>query len=125
MYSFNNDSIDNTINAHLSDVGFYKDAFTETESDTTLGINLIGTEQLQQIEVYPNPANNTLFVKLNKQPETSIQYHLYDIQGRQLINGNFNEQEYKIDISYISKGIYFISFTAENQTKTVKKIIKE
>jgi hypothetical protein len=87
--------------------------------------NRLETSQLQQIDVYPNPANNTLFVELTKQPETSILYSLYDIQGKVLINGDFSEQKYGIDISHISKGIYFIAFTIENQTRIIKKVIKE
>jgi hypothetical protein len=101
---------------------FHKSASNENSSKD---INRIETEEMQQIDIFPNPANNTLFIKLSHQPERSIYYNLYDIQGKQLIKGDFNEQKNEIDISHISKGIYFIAFTIENQTRIVRKIIKE
>ena len=78
-----------------------------------------------QVKVYPNPANNTVFISLDKMPETSVNYQLYDIQGKELQNGNFSSQQQELDIASLSKGIYFISVSVENQSRITKKVVKE
>ncbi len=50
------------------------------------GIN----NDLISVNIHPNPANNTVFISLDKMPETSVNYQLYDIQGKELQNGNFS-----------------------------------
>ena len=106
--------------------------------DDNIGIKSIGsTEELQidlldninvetiQIDVHPNPANNTVFIALDKMPETPVQYQLYDIQGRELQSGEFGDREHKLDISRLNNGIYFITVTIENRQITTRKIMKE
>jgi len=78
-----------------------------------------------EISVYPNPANNILYIKLDKFPQTSVNYTLYDIQGKELSSGSFEGQKHELNISHISKGIYFIRCTTGNQPATTKKVIKE
>jgi hypothetical protein len=78
-----------------------------------------------EVNVHPNPTNNTIFISLDKMSETSIHYQIYDIQGKELQSGNFSNQKQELDISSLSKGLYFISVTVENQSKITKKIVKE
>jgi hypothetical protein len=85
------------------------------------GIN----NDLISVNIYPNPARNTVFISLDKMPETSVYYQFYDIQGKELQSGNFSNQKQELDISAISKGIYFISVTVENQSRITKKVVKE
>ena len=65
-----------------------------------------------------NPVNNTLYIKLDKFPQMSVYYTLYDIQGKELSSGSFDGQEHEINMSQISKGIYFIRCATENQPAT-------
>jgi subtilisin family serine protease len=85
------------------------------------GIN----NDLISVNIYPNPANNTVYISLDKMPENSVHYQFYDIQGKELQSGNFSNQKQELDISAISKGIYFISVTVENQLRITKKVVKE
>ena len=85
----------------------------------------ITTSDKIEINIYPNPANNTLYIKLDKFPQMAVNYTLYDIQGKELLSGSFEGQKHEVNISHISKGIYFIRCTTENQPATVKKVIKE
>jgi hypothetical protein len=78
-----------------------------------------------QISLFPNPAKNTVNIALNKKPESSVLYQLYDIQGRELQSGTFSRQQEEINISSLSKGMYFITITSENQKKKKKKLVKE
>ena len=78
-----------------------------------------------QINIFPNPARNTVFISLDKLSGSSVKYQVYDIQGKELKSGNFSGQQQELNISNLSKGIYFISVTVENQSKITKKMVKE
>ena len=85
---------------------------------------LNNTEKLQ-VKIYPNPANNTLFIELDKIPHTSVQYTISSVLGELIQTGYFNGQKQSIDISALSNGIYFINIMIENQSKTVRKFVKQ
>jgi serine protease AprX len=74
------------------------------------------------IVVYPNPVRNTLnFATPNNTPIDSVV--IFDILGKQ-INANAQMLNNALDVSALSKGIYFAQFKY-NGTVLVKKFIKE
>ncbi len=77
-----------------------------------------------QLSVYPNPADNILYIELYNLPKTPVDYILYDMQGKQLSRGNFNSRKHEMDISSLSTGVYFLHFKTEDCTPVVKKVIK-
>jgi hypothetical protein len=108
---------DESNNPSLKNIsGGSKDNFFEEKTNNTGKI---------QVNVYPNPVNNTIFISLDKIPATPVHYQLYDIQGKELQSGKFNSQKQELNISTLSKGIYFISVTIENQSKITTKVVKE
>jgi len=71
--------------------------------------------------IYPNPANGSL--TLETEQGKGI-YQLQDITGKQLMQGNITAAKFNLDISALSKGIYFLSlFDGERQVN--KKVVKE
>ena len=84
----------------------------------------INTEKNIQVTVFPNPAKNTMYIALDKMPQSQVEYNLYDIQGKQLQSGRFEGQRQEVNISTLASGIYFISVNVEH-TKTTKKIVIE
>jgi len=85
---------------------------------TTTNINSLAI--VDKIVVYPNPAHNKLFIKINEQEKIAT-IKLYSITGK-LIK-EFSNQNNTLDISKISNGIYFLEITTNNK-KTIQKIIK-
>jgi hypothetical protein len=68
-------------------------------------------------KIYPNPTSNVI----NIQGDISdLKVIIYDILGKVLMQGEAQE---RIDISFLNKGTYFISFTNNSVTST-HKIIK-
>lgn len=51
-------------------------------------------------------------------------YSLTDLQGRQLLQGNIQNQETMLDISHLSKGIYLLNISDTQGNKWNKKIVK-
>ena len=71
------------------------------------------------LTLYPNPSASFITINSKNQPIENV--NINDISGKQIIDfKNLNTETKNIDISYLSKGIYFI--TINNQV--VKKLIK-
>ncbi|WP_417856431.1 T9SS type A sorting domain-containing protein [Xanthomarina gelatinilytica] len=92
---------------------------------TTVAENLsIEASELQTVvSIYPNPVSDYLNVKSK---ESLKQIAIYDIQGRQIktiaLTGNTTTT--KVDMSSLSKGVYFVKIKTELGEQT-SKIIKE
>lgn len=79
--------------------------------------NVIDNSPLEGIRVFPNPAGDVLNFSLFK--KTSIR--MMDVNGKMILRGELKDGD-KVDISILSKGIYFLYF--DKDTEAVK-IIKE
>jgi len=76
---------------------------------------------LPQIKIYPNPVSNTLYISsVNTVIEKMI---VYSISGQKVL-AQYKNQMKSLDVSVLSKGMYFIEIYSSNR-KTVKKFIKE
>jgi PQQ-dependent dehydrogenase (s-GDH family) len=59
-----------------------------------------------KIEVYPNPASNMLFVKSIKNQSSPLHYSIFDINGKLVLKGNSNINNFGINIQTLSPGVY-------------------
>nr|WKN39463.1 cadherin-like domain-containing protein [Tunicatimonas sp. TK19036] len=79
------------------------------------------------ITVYPNPSQQVMFVKMDKQTHGDIRVKVSNSMGQLLKSVQLDAQnsaQHPIDISNLSKGTYFVRIEADNQT-IIKKLIKE
>ncbi|MEZ5195327.1 MAG: T9SS type A sorting domain-containing protein [Bacteroidales bacterium] len=75
--------------------------------------------------MYPNPANNVLYVNVSKRAEELYKLSIIDIYGNKLREyNNINSSSYSIDISDMAKGIYFIKIKLDDFYH-VEKLIKQ
>ena len=72
--------------------------------------------------VYPNPANDKLFMSYAGNSADKVFYTISDVYGRTVLEKKFMNDEY-IDISGLTEGIYFITIKDE-KTSTTNKFIK-
>ena len=71
--------------------------------------------------VYPNPANNMLFVETVCTPSLPDQtYRITNLMGQTILQGNISAENQQIDIANLPEGMYFISVDAQ----TVKFVVK-
>ena len=70
--------------------------------------------------IYPNPAKD--FISLNSNPDI-INITINDIDGIVVFNQSENLEK-SISISFLPKGIYFVSITTNNGITITKKLIK-
>ena len=81
---------------------------------------------LEQLVLYPNPTNSTVFIKGMKSTK-DLKVGIIDITGRILLNQvdvSTNDKEVKVDMSKLSSGTYFITLE-NNDFKTIKKVVKK
>ena len=80
------------------------------------------------VVVYPNPASNAITFVITSSSLKSNSYRIFDVVGNVIADKNIGAITGKyfedVDVSNLSKGMYFIEFNLDG-VKTVKKIIKE
>jgi len=108
-------------NATWSDVNWstYKDA-TSTFVNSQIACNALSVEEelLTNLEIYPNPANNNLNIKI----DVMSNYSIYSFNGQLLNSGKLQQGKNTLDVSELNQGIYFIKIHS-NSFKTVQKLI--
>ena len=83
----------------------------------------ITERNLQDIQIFPNPATDKLFISLENEPgEKSI--ILYDINGRLIHQVSTSEQLIELNIPNLPSGVYYVTIYHENQMMISKKIFK-
>lgn len=76
-------------------------------------INGINESALTGLSVYPNPAENTLYVSLQSTSDARVA--IIDFNGREVMNAAIqNQKSFNIDISSLAEGMYVIRLTNSN-----------
>lgn len=119
----------NTAHTYSSS-GSYTVSFIVTNacgSDTvtrTINVDPLGIGELNAADmasVYPNPANNTLFV-MNKTTTAFKSVALTDITGKLLVQIPVVQQLQMIDVSKLSPGMYLLNIIAADGSVATQKI---
>jgi hypothetical protein len=85
-------------------------------------------EAVTQLQVYPNPANDYINVSFNVEETQQATIILRDAAGRVVYNENiyaaagFNNQQ--IELSSLSKGVYFVQLQTASSSENTRLIIK-
>jgi len=104
------------------------DGLTLTTSNPLMGYAIFkeyplstSNNSFNNLKIYPNPVSKILFISLEN---TVIQkVAVYNISGQIVLKQN-NIQNNSIDVSGLSRGMYFLELSSETG-KTVKKFIKK
>ena len=64
--------------------------------------------------VYPTLVNNSINIDFLKEVQ-SVNYSITDVNGKQIINGTFNNQFNELELSHISQGTYILHVDFNNQ----------
>jgi len=94
-----------------------KTMLQSTVSGIPIGIEDIS---MQKISIYPNPAKDAITVKNAK----SANIKIFDLQGRILLSEHCSNNNMQIDVSFLSKGVYFVQILLNNSIKIEKIIIE-
>ncbi len=89
------------------------------QGDIALSVN--SGEVNNKISIFPNPANNILFVKSDK---TINEISIFNSLGQTILNNKIHSSEVTIELKSWSSGVYFLIIIDEEGIKTIEKIIK-
>ncbi|WP_299213936.1 T9SS type A sorting domain-containing protein [uncultured Aquimarina sp.] len=90
-----------------------------TFEDETLEVEDVLNES--KINVYPNPVGD--YVYLNNFPDTKNEVVVYDVNGEKVLSLS-NVVSNTIDVSLLSKGLYFMNITSGSKSKIVRLVKK-
>ncbi|MDO5615359.1 MAG: zinc-dependent metalloprotease [Cruoricaptor ignavus] len=84
--------------------------------DGNLAVTSSETVSKSDISVYPNPANDYIYIKLKNNDGLKI----YNTSGQLVYSAILNKGENKIDISTFPPGIYLLTTSSGNSLKIIK-----
>jgi len=73
--------------------------------------------------IYPNPANDFIYIDLINSYSDDIMFRLFDVLGNEIIETKLNENN-KIDIAYLNNGIYIYQIIYNNKKIINGKLLK-
>jgi hypothetical protein len=76
-----------------------------------------------EVEVYPNPANEIVFIKSKLQTTDVGDINLYDISGKLILSQSLKNSLSSIDVRQFAQGVYYIKVTINNETITNNKLV--
>lgn len=89
----------------------------------TLGIK--ETELNISLSVFPNPTADNLTLQISDYNNEKLSYQLFDMQGKQLSNGQIVAQQTQINLNSLPTATYFINVVNQENKKVQSfKIIK-
>jgi hypothetical protein len=82
-------------------------------------------ELIHGIDIYPNPAKNTLNIDVNGSDLLPESFVIYNTLGQRLLSKTLHStSDLSIDISSFNMGVYFIQVTREGESKTLQFVKK-
>ncbi len=111
--------------------------FSYVDGDFSVDVNNPGfpvgieqkTNDLASLNVYPNPVRDRATVSISLNKSASVSIELTNLLGQQVMSmnkGTMNAgpQQFNIDASSLSSGVYFITVRANGQKYTQKMIVE-
>ncbi len=91
------------------------------KADCTAGVN--NPDSNKDFVLYPNPATNVVNIQLPANAAFEA-YSVYDVTGKQLINGSVNATQTTIDVSSLAAGSYIIKLNG-GQAQATQMFVKQ
>ena len=92
------------------------------KTNIKLGTGLAKIKDQSVIEMYPNPAFDNIYFHVQK--NQSYQVHIFDLNGKQLVQQEINEQINSVPVSELQTGIYLVQIKNDDIQKTVRLVVE-
>ena len=107
--------INNAASADLSDDVFLMDRFTFGEFATLSNSKI----SISDVSLYPNPAKD--FVNISAAEKIDF-ISIYDLTGRVVLKSEPNKENFNLNVTDLSKGVYLVKLNAGDKESTIKLI---
>ncbi len=118
------DDIGTTTLGILSVTDLFGETCTDTFEIEVVGALVIGNIQDDQFSIYPVPAKDVINIK-SENSDCIYQVELLDVNGESIETLTMHNEgvDYKMDVSSVSPGLYYLKIQSNNECK-IYKIIK-
>ncbi|MDD4599036.1 MAG: T9SS type A sorting domain-containing protein, partial [Lentimicrobiaceae bacterium] len=91
--------------------------------DLVEGINAVDPANLS---IFPNPAKDVLFVKVNDFPNRNAMIQIHNSTGQRVLSNRMviQSEVLSLDISALKAGLYYVLMQMENKTISKKIVIQ-
>ncbi len=79
------------------------------------------SKEMNRFRLFPNPTNKG-YVQIYGNNQSTISIQVFDVFGKQLSNTDLKDD--RLDISYLSSGVYFLKMVQGNSSSTKKLVVK-
>jgi len=98
-------------------------------ADFPLGIEENSALKTNSFEVYPNPANNNVYVNFDLKSNADVNITITNMVGQTVMNvtnlNNVNgSQNISVDVRNLNAGVYFVNLNVNNDVKVQKLVIQ-
>jgi hypothetical protein len=76
------------------------------------------------VSLFPNPVSGQTTIRIGISYDAYWNYAIRDVSGRVLIAGISEQNTQSIDLSYLSKGQYYLHVQMNRDNETISKVIK-
>lgn len=122
-YTSDQDCDDHNVRINPSKIEVPNNNIDEDCSGTDLLSTSIGEQAEQNFQVYPNPVNDQLIVKLNDSGLCRID--VFDVTGKVLLNNKVGRSQISLNFHPYYNGVYYLQVTSlTTGEKAIKKVIK-
>lgn len=110
----------NQIHTNISTNNFY----ILNELGGNITSNYDNSKSLENFLIYPNPTNNTIFIKPNFQIQKNAILTICNLEGKDIYSQTLTTNEIELNVNDFSKGIYTISIIDGSMRFTQKLVIQ-
>lgn len=121
IHTYSKDSTYTVILTAMSQCDTSKFTLKVTVKSPSGGTSVQEWSKRDFISIYPTPANNILNV-VNAQLNTT--YSIFDINGKEVMNGKILSVNQKLNIQHLTGGVYFIQMKSKRNVYQHLKFIK-
>lgn len=93
----------------------------QTPTNTAIGLTEQKTEDAVPFFLYPNPANQSLSIGIENQPE-ALSLYLFDLSGKLILKQTF-DATLSVNISHLAEGIYIAQLKSKDELISARKVI--
>jgi hypothetical protein len=92
-------------------------------------ISIEKNKKSHAFKIFPNPTNDFISLQFDSDTEGVVQFSFTNVIGQKVLTSSqqisLGENLIRIDMSQLSRGVYFLEMISNNTFSTLTKIIKK
>lgn len=107
-------------NAGIEPIDSLQKVFNKQHASCKIITSIEDADNHSSLQVYPNPVDHFLTIRVNQSNESETVFMIKDILGKKLVEGKF-KKEITLDMTNWNAGIYFLETSDGSNRKVIKQ----